>query len=250
MRAWVLVAGLAGGLSSTAASQESRPLPDPEPFYAAVRANIARAQAAENGFAYRERRTELHLNPFGRMGSGGTLVYDVTPQADGGVERRLIERDGRAVSDGPVERRGARTRRPGSRRSVEDVVSVLRFVIRHREVRDGRDVVAVGFEPKPGAEPQTRQGELARHFSGTIFVDEAAHEVMRVEATAIEDLTYGMGLVARLQKGTTVTLSRDRIEPDLWLPTAVRIKGQGRALLLRRLEIDQVIEWIDYRRVR
>ena len=251
MRAWVLAAGLAGALTSTATSQESRPLPDPEPFYAAARANIARAQAAENRFAYRERRTELHLNPFGRMGSGGTLVYDVTPQADGGVERRLIERDGHAVTDGPIERLAPRTRRPGSRRSgVEDVVAVLRFAIRHREIRDGRDVVAVSFEPKPGAEPETRQGEVARHFSGTIFVDEAAHEVMRVEATAIEDLTYGMGLVARLQKGTTVTASRARIEPDMWMPTAVRITGQGRALLLRRLELDQVIEWINYRRVR
>ena len=128
--------------------------------------------------------------------------------------------------------------------------AILRFSIRHREVRDGRDVVAVGFEPKPDAEPETRQGELARHFTGTIFVDEAAHEVMRVEATAIEDLTYGMGFVARLQKGATVTVSRQRVEAEVWLPTAIRFTGRGRALLLRSFEIDQVIEWSDYRRVR
>jgi|KBSMisStaDraftv2_1062788.scaffolds.fasta_scaffold222682_2 hypothetical protein len=250
MRAWVLVAGLTGALPSIAASPQSRPLPDPEPFYAATRANVARAQAAQNRFAYRERRTELHLNPFGRLGSGGILVYDVTPIADGSVERRLVERDGRAVTDAPVDRRPPRTPPAADRRSnVDDVVSVLRFSIRHREVRDGRDVVAVGFEPKPGAEPATRQGELARHFKGTIFVDEAAHEVMRVEATAIEDLTYGMGLVARLEKGTTVTVSRQRIEPDLWMPTSIRFIGHGRALLLRPFEIDQVIEWSDYRRV-
>ena len=91
---------------------------------------------------------------------------------------------------------------------------------------------------------------MARRFTGTIFVDEAAHEVMRIEATAIEDLTYGLGLVARLQKGTTIAVSRERVEPDLWMPTAIRFKGRGRALLLRRLEIDQVIEWSDYRRVR
>jgi hypothetical protein len=237
---------------SAAASQESRPLPDPEPFYAATRENAARAQAAQNRFAYRERRTELHLNPFGRLGSGGTLVYDVTPTADGGLERRLVERDGTTVTDAPVERRPPRTPRPARQRStVDDVVSVLRFSILRREVRDGRDVVTVGFEPRPGAEPETRQGELARRFTGTIFVDEAAHEVMRVEATAIEDLTYGLGLVARLQKGATVTVSRRRIEPDLWMPTSIRFKGRGRALLLlRRLEIDQIIEWIDYRRVR
>jgi hypothetical protein len=251
VRAWLLAAGLTGALASTAASQESRPLPDPEPFYAATRENVARAQAAQNRFAYRERRTELHLNPFGRLGSGGTLVYDVTPTAEGGLERRLVERDGTTVTDAPVERQPPRTPRPTRQRStVEDVVSVLKFSILHREVRDGRNVVAVGFEPRPGAEPKTRQGELARRFSGTIFVDEAAHEVMRVEATAIEDLTYGLGLVARLQKGATVTVSRQRIEPDLWMPTSIRFKGRGRALLLmRRLEIDQIIEWIDYRRV-
>jgi len=109
MRAWVLVAGLTGALPSIAASPQSRPLPDPEPFYAATRANVARAQAAQNRFAYRERRTELHLNPFGRLGSGGILVYDVTPIADGSVERRLVERDGRAVTDAPVDRRPPRT---------------------------------------------------------------------------------------------------------------------------------------------
>ncbi len=251
MRTWVLAAGLGGMLSGTMASQEGRSLPDPEPFYAATRANVARAQAVQNQFAYRERRTELHLNPFGRIGSGGTVVYDVMPTADGGVDRRLVERDGKVVTDAPVERRPPRTRRTTRQRStIEDVVSALRFSIRDREVRDGRDVVAVGFEPRPGARPETREAELARRFTGTIFVDEAAHEVTRIEATAIEDLTYGMGLVARLEKGTTVTVSRQRIEPDLWMPTSVRFKGQGRALLLRRLEIDQIIEWSDYRRVR
>jgi hypothetical protein len=250
MRTWVAAASLAGALSATAASSQSRALPDPEPFYAATRANAARAQAMQRDFAYRERRTELHLNPFGRMGSGGTVVYDVMPLADGGVERRLIERDGKAVADAPVERRSPRARRsPRKRSAVDDVVATLRFTIRHREIRDGRDVIAVGFAARPGADPETREGDLARRFTGTIFVDEAAHEVMHVEATAVEDLTYGMGLVARLQKGTTVTLTREMIEPDLWMPTAIRFKGHGRALLLRRLEIDQAIEWSNYRRV-
>jgi hypothetical protein len=251
MRAWVLAAGVASALSGAATSQERRPLPDPEPFYAATRANVARAQSAQSQFAYRERRTELHLNPFGRLGSGGTVVYEVTPMPDGGLERKIVERDGKPVTDAAVERRPPRTRRATRRRSpVEDVVATLRFSIDRREVRDGRDVVAVAFTPKPDAEPETREGEWARRFTGTIFVDEASHEVTRVEATAIEDLTFGMGLVARLQKGTTVTVSRERVEPDLWMPTAIRFKGRGRALLLRRLEIDQVIEWSDYRRVR
>src|SRR5512147_1898651 len=62
---------------------QSLPLPDPEPFFAAVRENMARSQSQQNRFAYKERRTELRVNPFGRIGTGATMVYDVMPAADG-----------------------------------------------------------------------------------------------------------------------------------------------------------------------
>jgi hypothetical protein len=244
------VAGVVVFAATPIASRQSEPLPDPEPFYAAARANMERAQIAQRDFAYRERRTELHLNPFGRMGSGGTVVYEVTPLADGGTERRLLERDGKPVEDAAVERRAPRARRGSRRSAVEDTVGVLRFTIDRRHMLGGHPTIAVRFEPKPGAAAETREGGLARRFAGTIFVDEAVKEVVRVEATAIEDLTYGFGMVARLGKGTSVTLTRARVEPDLWLPTSIRFSGQGRALLFRRLDIDQVIEWSNYRRVR
>jgi hypothetical protein len=168
--AWVLAAGLAGALSSNgglagiAAAAGS----------GTVLRRDARQRRAGAGGAepLRLSRTANRTapQPVWPHGSGGTWSTTSRPIADGGVERRLIERTARPS---PTARRAPapRTRRPRSSRSVEDVVSVLRFAIRHREVRDGRDVVAVGFEPKPGAEPQTRQGELARHFTGTIFVD-------------------------------------------------------------------------------
>ena len=73
--------------------------------------------------------------------------------------------------------------------------------------------------------------------------------MVRVEATAIEDITYGLGVVARLNKGATVTLVRERVEGDTWLPTSIRLSGEGRAMVLRKLRVDHLIEWFDYRRV-
>ena len=58
-------------------------------------------------------------------------------------------------------------------------------------------------------------------------MDEADAEVVRVEATAIDDITYGLGVVARLNKGATVTLVRERVEGDTWLPTSIRLSGRG-----------------------
>jgi hypothetical protein len=237
-------------VAATAGARQAAPLPDPEPFYAAARANMERSQLEQRDFAYRERRTELHLNPFGRLGSGGTVVFEYTPVAGGGAERRLIERDGKPVPDAPVETRPPRSPRSSRRSVVDDAVAVLRFTIDRRDVVGGRPTIAVRFEPKPGASAETREGDLAQRFTGTIFVDEASREVVRVDATAIEDLTYGFGMVARLGKGATVAVRRERVEADLWLPTSVRFAGRGRALLFRRLNIDQSIEWTNYRRVR
>ena len=49
-------------LMQTATGRNNRPLPDPEPFFEAVRANLTRSQEEQNRFAYKERRTELDLN--------------------------------------------------------------------------------------------------------------------------------------------------------------------------------------------
>ena len=147
-----------------------------------------------------------------------------------------------------MERRPPRTARGSRRSAVEDVVGALRFTIDRRTLLEGQPTIAVKFEPKPGASAETREGNLARRFAGTILVNEASKEVVRVDAMAIEDLTYGFGMVARLGKGTSVALTRERVEPNLWLPTSIRFTGTGRALLFRRLDIDQSIEWLDYRR--
>lgn len=225
---------------------QQAPLPDPEPFLAATRDNLARAGQVQDRYAYKERRTELHMNPFGKIGTGGTRLHEFTPGSEPGVVfRRLLEIDGEPVPDSTPERRDRR-RRPQGRSSVEDAASVLTFTIDRRERIDGRDVIVVVFEPKPDARPQTREGRLATVLRGMIWIDEAAREVMRAEATAIEDVSYGLGVVARLRKGATMSLTREKVDNQVWLPNSLRFTGEGRALLFRKLTVNHVIEWFDY----
>ena len=233
----------------SAAAQDPR-LPDEESFFAAVRENMARANREQHRYAYKERRTELHTNPFGRLGTGDVVVYDVTPGPETGVTfRRLLERNGKPVLNSKPERQERRVR-PGSRSTVDDTVNVLDFAVDRRETVNGRSAIVVRFAPKRGAEAETREGRMAKAFTGLIWVDEAAREVTRVEATAVDDLSYGLGLLARMHKGSAVTLVRERIDDKIWLPTSIKFKGDGRALLaLRKLNIDFSVEWFDYRRM-
>ena len=227
--------------------QQPRPLPDEESFLAAARENLARSNREQNRYAYKERRAELHMNPFGRLGTGEVRLYDVTPGPDPSAYfRRLLERDGKPVPDSKPERQQRRIRTQG-RSATDDTVATLRFALDRRERVEGRDQIVVRFEPRPDARPQTREGRMAKAFKGQIWVDETAREVVRVEAVAVDDISYGFGLIARLNKGTVVTLTRERIDDGIWLPTSMHFKGSGRALLLRKLTVDYTIEWFDYR---
>jgi hypothetical protein len=241
--AFFLLAPFSSALSPFVLAQQ-RPLPDDERFFGETQKNLARSNQVQYRYAYKERRTELHMNPFGRLGTGEVRLYEVTPGAhDREYFRRLLERAGRPVEDSTPERH---ERRPTTGRSLEDVVATLRFKIARRETLNGRDTIVVEFEPRPEAQPQTRQGNIAKVLKGSIWIDEAEREVVRAEATAIDSVSFG-GFIARLNEGATVTLLRKQIDDGVWLPTSIRMKGDGRALLVRRMELDYFIEWFDYR---
>jgi hypothetical protein len=252
---------------------------DPTAFYAAVRQNLARAQRAAHEFSYKERRTNLHTNPFGRLGTDGTDLYEVFPSAISQLTyRRLLERADVPLTDAELARHdrehqsktaeirrrlhtdseAERQRRADeealvrrrAQQMIEDVVAALEFRITGRIVREERPVITVAFRARPNARPSTREGRIAQNFEGTVWIDAERHEVMHVEAISIDDISFGFGIVARLGKGTTGSLTRAPVEPDLWMPTRLRLSGSGRAMLaLRKLSIDYAVDWFDYQRM-
>jgi hypothetical protein len=227
---------------------QERPLPAADAFYNDVRVNLARADRDQYRYSYWEKRSEVHTNPFGRIGTGGTVLYRVEPGNELGLYyKQAVERDGKPLANEKRETVDRRDRPQGSR-SVDDVVATLAFEMLRRERTGERDVIVVGFSPKRDARPKTRQGKLAKAFKGTVWIDEEAREVLRLEAIAIDDISYGGGFLARLHDGAEVQVERHRIDATTWLPTSIRMTGQGRALLFRKLNIDYFIEWFDYKR--
>jgi hypothetical protein len=252
-------------------AQDTRPLPVPETLYRVVRENLVRAERVAHLYAYRERRTDVHMNPFGRVGTGGTRMFDVYPSSPRALTyRRLIERNEvplstveLAAQDREYRRRVADIRRQlaarraeerqrqdddatGARerrqRRIEDVVDALRFNLEGRTVYEGVQALMVSFAPKPGAKPETREGRMAVNFQGTIWIDEAAAEVMHVEGTSIDDITFGFGLAARVGKGATASITRRPLAEDLWMPTQLRLNGRGRAAVFRALVLDFAVD--------
>lgn len=234
------------------ASAQERALPDRDALFTATEQNLVKSEREEVHYAYRERRTDLHTNPFGKIGTDGTRVYDVTPGSPPGVfYRTLIERNGKPVTGSKPEKEEPPQRRERSnkRGPLEEALDMLDFMVERRDVIDGRDMIVVGFAPKPDAKADSDTQKMAKKFKGEVWIDESACEVARVEAVAIDDLTFGLGLLARLHEGTRATLVREPVDSTVWLPTSLRFKGEGHAMLFRKLVVDYAVDWFDYRRV-
>ena len=260
------------GLARHAVAQ-GRPMPEPAAFYRAVRENLARSQRSTHLFAYKERSTDVHTNPFGRLGTDGTRVAEVYPSSRRRLTyRRVIEVNGtpvppaeladqdrayramatqalRELQQNPQPSAGQSERAERAQRMIEDVVDTLQFTMEGRTTFNGTPAIVIRFEPKPTARPTTREGRIAQKFRGTTWVDEAAAEVMHVDATSFDDISFGFGIVARLGEGTKATLTRRRLDGGLWMPTSLKLTGRGRAALFRRLVINYSVEWFDYRRL-
>ena len=81
-------------------------------------------------------------------------------------------------------------------------------------------------------------------------VDSADRVPPATEAVAVDDISFGYGVLARLNEGAKVTVQRQAIDRELWVPTMVRFAGEGRALFFRKLVIDFAMDWFDYRLAR
>jgi hypothetical protein len=231
-----------------------------------------------HAFSYKERRTTVHRNPFGKLGTGGVELYQVYPSANPELTyRRLLARDGVPLSEEELakqdreyraragraglalqkendnerrrrERDEAQARRRGQT-IIEDVVAALQFSVAGRGEFENSPAVVVAFAGRPQYRPKTREGQIAKKFAGTIWIHPELKEVMHVEAKSTDDLAFGFGLVARLNEGAIGSVTRRPVEPDLWMPTSVHLAGSGRALLFtRKLTVDFAVEWFDYQR--
>jgi hypothetical protein len=263
-------------IAALATARGQSPLPDPDAFLLAARENLERAQQVAHHYAYKERRTDVHMNPFGRMGKGDTRVTQVVPHPNRRLRyRRVIERNGVPVAAAELARQDAEYRqrvediqrreageddddrlsrerdealaRQRAQMLIADVIDTLQFQVARREMRDGVPAIVVTFVPRRDARPRTREGRVARVFKGTVWIHEAAREVMYVEAVAIDDVSFG-GFIAKLYEGTVATLVRKEVDRGVWMPTRIKLDGEARALF-RRTKIDFLVEWFDYEKL-
>jgi outer membrane lipoprotein-sorting protein len=250
----------------------SRPLPDLTALVTSLRANQAKVEELQEHYAFRETRTERRDDGRGGTMDSETRVYRVVPVA-GRLVRELLAVNGREIppAEREKERRRvgkqleeaiakrakerARAEQAAAEGKAEDADLTIATFLRlseissvRRERLHGRELLAFDFEPRADYKPKTMAENIVGKLAGTIWVDEAALQVVRLEARLTKKAKIAGGLFVSLAPDSKVAMEQAMVNDEVWLPSYREIAIAGRAFLLKKFSQNTLSRFSDFER--
>jgi len=103
------------------------------------------------------------------------------------------------------------------------------------------------MEPNPAYRPTSRNTMLFTRVRGTLWIDEEASQLAKVDGSVTEDISIGLFL-AKVYKGSHFMQERYEVAPGLWEPTFEQYDFDGRKYMVP-FAIHERTFYFDYRRV-
>ena len=269
--------GLAFLVAGSTLAAQDRPLPDQQSFLAETRKHLQTDSTLQSSYVYVETRREQKLDKHGRTSKESVKVFESYPGLPGEARwERLVAEDGRPVpaeelakqdrerqksaagmvqrlaEDASKERARQEREYQKARREREDAVNDIFnvFTIRMigREPIERHETIAFLLTPRPDAKPKTTEGRQMKHFNVRAWISESDHELVKLEAEAIDTLSFGLGVLARLHKGARLSFLRRKVNGEVWLPAVASYHGSARVGLLLTLRRGGTSEYSGYRK--
>ena len=256
---------------------QERPLPDQTAFLKETRKHLQTDSSVQSSYMYIETQREVKLDKNGRTTEESVKVYESYPGLPGEPRwERLISEDGvpvsveelaeqdrerankandmaRRLETNPAKERARQERewrefRQEREEAVSDIYVVFEIKMIGRERIEGHDTIGFTLTPRPGSRPKTREGELMKNFNVRAWISETDYELVRLEAEAIDNIGFGLGVLARLHKGAQLSFLRRKINGEVWLPAVAKYSGSARVGLLWTLRRTGTYEYTGYKK--
>jgi hypothetical protein len=247
-------------LPASAASEQTA-IPDAATILREVEAHQKQLDKIRENYTFRAVQTTRQLDSSGNTKKVETEEHEVF-FVNGHRVEKLVRKDGKDLTPDQARKEQDRVNKevvkisqPGYRDNTEkDDITVARllqivsFSNPRRVSLNGRDTIAFDFAGDEHAKTHGRDEDALKKVRGTVWVDEADREVSRMSATLDENYHVGFGLLASVAKGSNLVFDQALIRNEAWLPTAIRLHLQARALLVAGIRADVDIRFDQYKK--
>ena len=239
-------------------------LPDMKSLFLELSKNQDEVESLRRQYTYRVTSEEQQEDSKNKSGSKTTQESEVFPIAGGGEVWHLIAKNGKPLEGKEKEKederfnkryeeltkeaakkeakRAADPEKAAKEQAKEDaedekdiskILRAERFTNPRRERLHGQPVLAFDFSANPDYKPKSMEERSVQSLAGVLWVDEQAHEIVRVEAHFVDGMKIAGGLLASVDKGSNFVFEQTKVNDEVWLPSYTEIHIGARVLFFR-----------------
>jgi hypothetical protein len=261
----VAVWGLSLLTAATAVAQSSKPLemPPGELVRLAVANEVASANDTTIKHMFRSRKqtpkgsqTRLYVETDDAMAGMLVAVNDepLTPQQRQGEMNHLAW-----LMNNPDQLRKKKARENEDQERTLRIVKALPDGFRYEYAgtqpgtdgmgRAGAELVRLSFSPNPAYSPPSRVEQVLEGMKGFLLIDPERRRIAFIDGTLFKDVTFGWGIIGRLEKGGHFRVRQADLGDGAWEITEMDLNITGKILLFKTLTMVSDEVFSDFRRV-
>jgi hypothetical protein len=121
------------------------------------------------------------------------------------------------------------------------------FVFRYDGEENG--LVRLAFTPNEHYNAPNREMQVFRALSGNLWIDRVSSRLARIDGSLFEDVTFGFGLLGRLNKGGRFNVVQQQVGPGHWETVSLEVNMSGHAVVFKTINVKQRQALSNFRRV-
>lgn len=110
-------------------------------------------------------------------------------------------------------------------------------------------IVQLRFTPNPAFNPPSRVEQVLEGMKGYLLIDRSAKRIARIDGTLFKDVTFGWGLIGRLDKGGHFFVRQAEVGDGAWEITEMSLNIAGKVLLFKPISMVSDETFTDFRKV-
>ena len=242
--------GLILGLSSVslvmAQGPAAPPLPEIHQLMRAVQDHQKQVEQMRENFTYTSLQTTQYID------SGGQVTKTETEEREeffvnGHPIDRTIKKNGQSLSAADQQKETERLTKlvekaqkipygepldsPAIR--ISRMLEIMDVRNPRREIFRGRPTILFDFIGRKNADTHGLAEDATKELQGTIWIDEADLQVAHFETTFNDNFRVAGGLLANIDKGSSMSFDQAPVKEGLWLPTGADATMEARVLLFK-----------------
>lgn len=118
---------------------------------------------------------------------------------------------------------------------VRRIMAMLPDAFCFQDLGEADGIRHLRFQPNPNYSAHTVEARVFHALNGDLWIDTRMKRLARMEGHMSQDLTFGFGLLARVDRGSWFRMERTQVSPTEWKTNVLEVHISGRAVVFKSI---------------